>query len=212
MYHESTLHERNCFVTLTYANAPDALVKHDFQCFIKRLRHRFQVRYFGVGEYGTLTRRPHYHAIIFGEDFLGGAYAINDRLYSNACLDSVWGRGICSVGRADIGSMLYVGGYATKKLGDPDTFHVMSKKPPIGKGWVERYGDDIRRLGACIIDGTRFQVPTAYLNWGEFEAVKEKRKKFVSALTPEAKWEKRTTLRGREMSYNAGIELKKEIL
>jgi hypothetical protein len=28
-----------------------------------------KVRFFHCGEYGDLTRRPHYHALIFGYDF-----------------------------------------------------------------------------------------------------------------------------------------------
>lgn len=67
------------FITLTYSdenliyqNGIPTLRKTDFQNFIKRLRkaqHQLspdiKIRYYGVGEYGTETQRPHYHAIIF---------------------------------------------------------------------------------------------------------------------------------------------------
>jgi hypothetical protein len=40
-----------------------------FQKFMKRLRDRIKplkIRFFHCGEYGDKTRRPHYHALIFG--------------------------------------------------------------------------------------------------------------------------------------------------
>lgn len=78
---ELSEHEHSCFITLTYddANVPDdyELVHRDFQLFMKRLRkHRAtrgmkeKIRYIMCGEYGKQsTRRPHFHAIIFGHDF-----------------------------------------------------------------------------------------------------------------------------------------------
>lgn len=64
------------FVTLTYndenlvygSDAP-TLVKKDLQDFFKRLRYyeknNKNIKYYAVGEYGTKTKRPHYHAIVF---------------------------------------------------------------------------------------------------------------------------------------------------
>uniref|UniRef100_A0AAU8B1Y7 Replication initiator protein n=1 Tax=Dulem virus 119 TaxID=3145596 RepID=A0AAU8B1Y7_9VIRU len=45
------------------------LCKRDIQLFFKRLRKAFpdcHIRYFGCGEYGPKTMRPHYHFIVFG--------------------------------------------------------------------------------------------------------------------------------------------------
>ena len=65
------------FCTLTYgeteipysSNGYPTLHVPDFQRFIKRLRKcetgSRAIKYFAVGEYGTQTHRPHYHAIIF---------------------------------------------------------------------------------------------------------------------------------------------------
>jgi len=53
----------------------DSLIKRDVQLFVKRLRKDqdarglAKIRYYLVGEYGDQTKRPHYHAAIFGEDF-----------------------------------------------------------------------------------------------------------------------------------------------
>lgn len=44
------------------------LDKRDLQLFMKRLRKnsKSQIRFFGCGEYGPQTMRPHYHVILFG--------------------------------------------------------------------------------------------------------------------------------------------------
>lgn len=91
---EMEYHEQSWFVTLTYDDehvprrfygAPDtgcalpslSLYRRDIQLFLKRLRKSIEpqtVRFFGCGEYGPATMRPHYHLILFGlnldkEDF-----------------------------------------------------------------------------------------------------------------------------------------------
>lgn len=69
---EASLHEQNCFLTLTYApeHLPEngSLVKRDLTLFFKRLRKTYGegIRYFACGEYGERFDRPHYHVILFG--------------------------------------------------------------------------------------------------------------------------------------------------
>lgn len=64
------------FVTLTYDDShvpmDNSVSKRDLQLFFKRLRKNseLQFRYYAVGEYGSNTNRPHYHAIIFGLNHL----------------------------------------------------------------------------------------------------------------------------------------------
>ena len=64
------------FITLTYEDEKlpktsegiHTLCKEDLQKFFKRLRYYYKwkkIKYYAVGEYGTKTERPHYHAIIF---------------------------------------------------------------------------------------------------------------------------------------------------
>lgn len=63
------------FVTLTYSDeeipcSPHGdytVSKKDFQLFMKRLRkqHDTPLRFFGIGEYGSTTYRPHYHLLLF---------------------------------------------------------------------------------------------------------------------------------------------------
>lgn len=67
------------FITLTYdtkhvpitASGYMSLCKRDVQLFFKRLRKAHKqsfIKYYAVGEYGSKTRRPHYHAIIYNVD------------------------------------------------------------------------------------------------------------------------------------------------
>jgi len=76
---QENLRSTNCyFTTLTYADhaIPQTethytLHKADLQKFFKRLRKRQarlseeKIKYYAVGEYGGLTQRPHYHALLF---------------------------------------------------------------------------------------------------------------------------------------------------
>ena len=209
MYHEAQVNERNCFVTLTYENPPDKINKHDPQTFIKRLRHhsRKPIRYFLCGEYGEKTRRPHYHAVLFGEDFLGGAYDINGELYGNPGLDAIWKHGHCSVAEFSLGTAMYTAGYVSKKLQDHDTFNIMSRKPPLGREWFNRYKDNLYRIGHVNINGQEFPVPKVYLNWLEggegYETLLEKRQQHLKIYTDRA-------LRSKGANYQAKANLKAE--
>ena len=69
--HEAKLHDRNCFVTLTYDDLhlpPHGSLRYrDIQLFHKKLRRRVGAfRFFLCGEYGEQLGRPHYHACYFG--------------------------------------------------------------------------------------------------------------------------------------------------
>lgn len=64
-----------CWVTLTYADENliygaegPTLYRPHTQLFMKRIRKNtgLKLRYYGVGEYGTTTQRPHYHVFLFG--------------------------------------------------------------------------------------------------------------------------------------------------
>lgn len=189
MAHESQNHRRNCFLTLTYAEAPEKINRHDPQKFIKRLRHHSAnpIRYFLTGEYGENTRRPHYHAILFGEDFRGGAYDINGQLYGNKILDAIWKNGNCVIAEFNMQTALYVAGYVNKKIGDKDTFSIMSRNPPLGKEWVRKHADNLRRLEKCVINGQEMPIPQTYLKWlegvTEYDHIKLNRKANAKTLT-----------------------------
>lgn len=136
--HEASMHEHNCFVTLTYDedNLPENYgltkgQKGDFTKFMKRLRQRAArhplpgtenggtIRYFQCGEYGEKKGRPHHHAILFGVNFPDLAPTDEKKdytLYSSEILQGLWRNGIATVGEVTFDSAAYVAGYALKKI------------------------------------------------------------------------------------------------
>lgn len=173
-YHESTLHVQNSFITLTYDNehmpSDGKIDKRELQLFLKRLRRDgTKIRYLACGEYGGQTRRPHYHAIIFGKDWLEHKISITGDLYTAKPLMDIWGKGIVSIAPVTMASICYVAGYVNKKIADPDTFNLMSRRPGIGHLWLDRYADDISRTGVVSIEGRAYQVPKRYMQWNETE-------------------------------------------
>lgn len=129
--HEKQMHERSCFITLTYndAHLPENgnLKYEDFQGFLHRLRWHFkttsheQVRYYMGGEYGSEknTERPHYHAALFGVDFDDRKFFKTSpsgaRVDTSETLDKIWGKGYTSVGDLTYESANYIARYIMKK-------------------------------------------------------------------------------------------------
>lgn len=91
------------FITLTYSTAhvpltPNgfmSITKRDPQLFFKRLRKAHpkgtQIRYYLCGEYGSDTKRPHYHAIIFNAQvsLIQDAWALGSVHYGTVTAASV---------------------------------------------------------------------------------------------------------------------------
>lgn len=187
-YHESTLRDKSCFLTLTYDedHLPDdgKLSLRDLQLFFKRLRRRPDmpsVRYLACGEYGDLTRRPHYHALLFGVDFMDArAVSWRDEQFLHPVLQEVWQNGLVTHAPVNFSRCAYVAGYVTKKIGDPDVFRVMSKNPGLGAGWLSRYASSIRNVGGVVIDGQVLPVPPYYFDHADLSEVKQSAK--VKAL------------------------------
>lgn len=111
------------FITLTYneQNVPDELKVSDIQKFIKYLRFALKepIKYFCCGEYGTKTKRPHYHLILFTNynlelEFL--KYTTNGILYDCKLLNKCWkNKGYIWVAYdLDNMSFAYVSSYSNK--------------------------------------------------------------------------------------------------
>lgn len=118
----------SAFITLTYSdeNLPDngTLVKADLQKFFKRLRKKLNkdIKYYACGEYGDKTSRPHYHAIVFGLDYLDGRQV----------LPEVWFFGRTSSDPVTSDSIRYVAGYVEKKMyGDfaKEEYDIVGSRP-----------------------------------------------------------------------------------
>lgn len=188
LVHEASLHERNSFITLTYSpeNLPKngALVKKDFQLFMKRLRKARKgekIRFFHCGEYGENGRRPHYHAILFNCHF-PDATPHGDYKISNE-LQNIWGKGFVTIGEVNFKTSAYVSKYVTKKIslnpndgsyqvmdqkGEltkiPHEYCTMSRRPGIGRGWIDKYYEDVFPDDFVVLENRKFGVPRYYLS------------------------------------------------
>lgn len=166
------------FVTLTYSdeNLPwgghaPTLSKRDVQLFIKRVRKendlkwKHQLRYYAVGEYGTQTRRPHYHVLLFN---------CESTIYSK--IEQIWGLGRVDLGQVSDASIHYVTKYHVNYDVNQDAkaiykehsiqpeFALMSRRPGIGSGYVERAGDWNYENGYLYVqkDGYKQSMPRYY--------------------------------------------------
>lgn len=178
MVHEAQMHERNCFVTLTYEDDEQVgLDVEHWQKFAKRVRKEYgPFRFFHCGEYGEVGFRPHYHACIFGLDFpdktLRYTNRHGDRVYDSPSLKSLWGHGHVSLGSVSWQSAAYVARYVMKKLtgnaaveeyGDlRPPYCTMSRNPGIGASWIEKYRSDVYPEGVVIHNGKKFPAPRFY--------------------------------------------------
>lgn len=185
---EASLREENAFVTLTYSEEcvpqSGSLVPRDLVLFLKRLRRRIEprkVRFFGCGEYGEETMRPHYHLLLFGYDFpdkvriKGTAKEYPE--WTSETLDTTWGYGRTLIGSVSFESAAYVARYVVKKVTgslaashyryadgnrwvelEPE-FGRMSRRPGIGKGWLEMFGNEVYPNDSVISRGFEAKPP-----------------------------------------------------
>lgn len=124
---EVSLHEANCFWTVTYRDEDlppnKSLVMDHISAFVKRLRSRVspvRFRFVCNSEYGPSTRRPHYHGLFFGLDFedrvpLRKTDAGAMSFYSPT-LTEVWGLGDCECAPVTEANCRYVAGHTIDKL------------------------------------------------------------------------------------------------
>lgn len=191
--HEASLHEQNCFITLTYDDEflpkDFSLNKSHFQLFMKRFRKLFpesRIRYFHCGEYGDKGGRPHYHALIFGFDFSDKVfYRLTEfgKLYTSSTLASLWTKGFCTIGSVTFRSAAYVARYCMKKFTGPDAavhyrfflpdgsivqrlpeYATMSRRPGIGRGWYDRFSSSIYPADFIVVNGVKCKPPRFYDN------------------------------------------------
>lgn len=164
---EAHLHEVSAFVTLTYDedHVPSQLVPRDMQLFLKKLRKRIapqKVRFYGVGEYGDISFRPHYHLVVFG---LGGLVVGRHSKECKCVVCESWGVGLCHVGEVTPESVAYTVQYVTKRMtsvtdkrlgGRHPEFARMSLRPGgLGKGALSAILDVVTtKAGACHVGNT----------------------------------------------------------
>lgn len=183
-YHESKMHEDNSFVTLTYSDDKlppgGSLRPADFVLFMKRLRKMFGdgIKFFQCGEYGDKLGRPHHHALLFGVFFGDRRFhseSNGERLYTSQTLDNLWTHGFCSIGDVNFDSAGYVARYTLKKIrGDKAAaahygdkipeYLTMSRRPGIGKAYLDKYWGDVFPHGNVVINGKEVSPPRYYLD------------------------------------------------
>ena len=193
--HEASLHQQNSFITLTYdhGHLPPgrSLAPRDLTLFWKKFRkhvdflYEKKIRYFACGEYGDEGGRPHYHAIVFGHDFMDRKLHSKNNgvpVFTSEELSSIWDLGFSTCGNVTFQSAAYVARYVLKKMtGDPAKKHYesideetgeivdrlpefvrMSLKPGIAKEWFETYKGDIFPHDYATIGGKMVKTPRYY--------------------------------------------------
>ena len=178
--HEASLYDHNRFITLTYDDdhlPPNGWLNlRDVQLWMKRLRKAIptKIRYFLTGEYGSITGRPHYHALLFNCRFPDEKPA--GKLILSATADEKWGMGEVRIGTVTLASALYIAKYAVKGTkghpsmdgeAPPEPFATMSRGGKgqglggIGSPWLTRYESDLQH-GYIIHNGAKVPIPRAY--------------------------------------------------
>jgi len=186
--HEAQQWEENSFITLTYSdeNLPQhgSLDYQDLVKFWKRLRKETgSLRYYAVGEYGDKTQRPHYHACLFGHDFISGGIQTRDvpnKLWVNPMLDRCWGLGQVSVGKLNFETARYTASYVTKKLRQKQQYVRIEEKTGeliplvqprafmsknIGRDWWDAWKQGVIDHDRVIINAHPQKPPKAYDRW-----------------------------------------------
>lgn len=166
---EAAQYKSNCFVTLTYdkEHLPNdgSLRPEHFRNFLKRLRFNIapaRLRYFGVGEYGDNSFRPHYHLALF--NYPGCRYGLSR--YGRDChscctacdtIRDTWGNGFVGVGTLTSDSAQYLAGYVTKKMTGKDDERLAGRYPEFAR----------MSLKPGIGASATWELADYYLTWGK---------------------------------------------
>lgn len=182
LHYEQLASITSYFITLTYAAAPRSYnylrttIKKDLINYFKRLRKdESDLKYYAVSEYGEISQRPHYHAIIFNVkdvNNIAKAWILNGDPIGNI-----------HIGQVEPASIKYVTGYLGKKIGIPFTdyddrekeFSIMSKG--LGFRYVEKTGS---------FHKTQIESFT-YLNGVKYKLPRYFKDKVLPILTPKQK-------------------------
>ena len=178
-----------------------SLCKKDFQDFMKRLRKRcngiipvekkpgkfhYPIRYYQCGEYGSLLKRPHFHACLFNYVF-PDLELFSERqgvkIFTSELLQDLWPYGYSTIGQVNFATAAYVARYVMKKrygnkaaehylsgvdeqTGEVDylepEYTTMSRRPGIGKDWFDRYHKDVYPKDYITHEGEKLKVPSYY--------------------------------------------------
>lgn len=169
--------------------------------------------------------RPHYHACVFNLDFLDKKFYKHnkngDKLYISQVAEDIWEHGYVVLGDVTFESAAYTARYIMKKVTGNDEeehytifdhetgevlrnvtpeFTVMSRRPGIGREWINRYTSDTYPSDTVIVRGRECRPPRYYdsvvevIDPEEYEEVKKERiKKLESIDKDELGWKRMHT-------------------
>lgn len=194
---EVSLVPNNVFLTLTYSDeflphGRGALPSLDFshlQTFMKDLRRYCEyhyghtgIRYYGAGEYGDRSARPHFHLCLFNlpnelmNEMVYFSKSFNgDLYYTNPIFSQIWSKGHCIAGDLTFQSAAYVARYVVKKmtgesasvydtLGIEPERALMSRRPGIGREFYERNKYSIYKNDEFFLPVVGRLKPSAYFD------------------------------------------------
>lgn len=159
MEEESRFSDITSYVTFTYDDAhlvwgehAPSLDSNDFSKFLARLKRKLKkygihTRYYGNGEYGDNSLRPHYHLNMF---FKIENYDENNYLKYldkiGEIINQLWIKGNICMDTANFATMYYVAKYTTKICGNTPSGSeqprvLCSKHPYIGSEYLRRNGN-----------------------------------------------------------------------
>lgn len=194
-------------LTFDWQNLPVDYSIHPrhMQLFFKRLRKSIypkQVRFYLGAEYGDKNLRPHYHVILFNHDFNDKIFyektPQGHTLYTSPSLSKLWPYGLSTLGAVTFETAAYTARYTTKKITGPKAsefylrehpdhhficrvrpeFALMSRRPGIGKGWLDKYKSDVYPSDSVISNGRQARPPRFYdqqLTEEELKPIQSKR-------------------------------------
>ena len=195
------------FVTLTYddehlpknSEGLPILCKKDIQDFFKRFRHIYQVRYFGCGEYGLTTARPHYHLILYF-DF---PITSKSRMYDDIL--NTWQNGKIMIADVNDNRVFYCAKYCIKSAfntllkdvydDNPELydrfsyllsyhapFVVSSRRPPIGNRILsQKEVLSMYQRPYVVFNGYKYALPRLFRD----KVFNDLQKKFIREAMPE---------------------------
>ena len=188
---ESEIHDDNYFITLTYDDEhipsnhmldTEAIKKFNkkLKVYLNRKGLDSSFRFYGVGEYGGQTARPHYHVIYFGLPIPDLKFVCKsqngDLIFDSEFIKSVWANGFITIEGVSIGSAAYVARYCDKKKrlnklekqelinkGIVPEFSRMSNRPGIGAWFLDDVVDRVSKgLYESYVNGKSYSYPLYY--------------------------------------------------
>lgn len=138
-------------------------IKRAQKRYLSKMYQDYKIRYYSVGEYGSKTKRPHYHLIIFN---------IHPEILTQLANGRFWEKGWIHIGDVKAESCSYVAKYLIDKSplmeGLEKQFTCMSRNPGIGHNYIEshskwhrnRKGKDLRMY--TEVNGKKGRLPRYY--------------------------------------------------